>query len=444
MVLPSKAPRRIASAVLNSLKGGVVPRIGLPWVTVGRRREIESLLSDIALVRDGGATFRFVVGRYGSGKSFLLQAVRTYAMERNFVVCDADLSPERRLSGGDGQGLATYRELMGNLATRTRPEGGALPLVLDRWLDAVRTQTAEETGLAPDSPLFAGAVEERIRETVSSLRDLVGGFDFALLLSAYCRADAAGDDDAKARVVKWFRGEYATRTEARRELGVGSIPTDENWYDHLKLFAAFFRRAGYEGLLVLFDELVNLSKIPNAVARERNYEKILTMYNDALQGKAKWLGTILCGTPQCLEDRRRGLFGYEALRSRLESGKFSREGLRDLMGPVIRLEPLAGEEMLVLCEKLLALHATLHGYEPKLREEDLARFLRHEYARIGADASITPREVIRDFIELADLLLQYPDRTPGELLAGGDFPYAESQEKTGTPGGAGEFAEFTL
>jgi hypothetical protein len=443
MVLPSKAPRRIAAAVLNSLKGGVVPRVGLPYVTVGRRREIEALLGDIALVREGGASFRFVVGRYGSGKSFLLQTIRNYAMERNFVVCDADLSPERRLSGNGGQGLATYRELMGNLATRTRPEGGALPLVLDRWLDAVRSQTAEETGLAPGSPLFAGAVEERIRDTVRSLHDLVGGFDFALLLSRYCRAHAAGDDADKARVVKWFRGEYATRTEARRELGVGSIPTDEDWYEHLKLFAAFFRRAGYEGLVVLLDELVNLSKIPNAVARERNYEKILTMYNDALQGKARWLGTVLCGTPQCLEDRRRGLFGYEALRSRLESGSFGREGLRDLMGPVVRLDPLTGGEMLVLCEKLLGLHATLHGYEPKLGEEDLARFLRREYARIGADSSITPREIIRDFIELADLLLQYPERTADELLSGGDFPYAESGEKPES-GGEGEFAEFTL
>ena len=443
MLPPTKAPRRIASAVLAALKGGVVPRVGLPYVTVGRRREIDALLSDIALVREGGASFRFLVGRYGSGKSFLLQTIRTYAMERNFAVCDADLSPERRLSGGEGQGLATYRELMGNLATRTRPEGGALPLVLDRWLDALQTETARATGLDADSPAFANAVEGRIREDVRSMHDLVGGFDFAEVLSAYRRAHAGGDDVTKARVLKWFRGEYATRTEARRELGVGSIATDENWYDRLKLFAAFFRRAGYEGLIVFFDELVNLSKIPNAVARERNYEKILSMYNDALQGKARWLGTVLGGTPQCLEDRRRGLFGYEALRSRLESGSFSRDGLRDLAGPVIRLEPLSGAEMLVLCEKVLALHATVYGGEPRLGEEDIASFLRREYARIGADSSITPREVVRDFIELADLLRQNPGATAASLLSEGDFPFAESRENA-DGGGAGAFAEFTL
>jgi len=443
MPVPSKAPRRIAAAVLASLKGGVVPRVGLAHVTVGRRREIEAMLEDVQLVRDGGASFRFVVGRYGSGKSFLLQTIRTYAMERNFVVCDADLSPERRLSGGGGQGLATYRELMGNLATRTRPEGGALPLVLDRWLAAVQAETAEATGLAPSDAAFAAAVESRIRETVRSMRDLVGGFDFALVLSAYCRAHAAGDDETKARVLKWFRGEYATRTEARRELGVGSIVTDEDWYDHLKLFAAFFRRAGYEGLMVFLDELVNLSKIPNAVARERNYEKILAMYNDALQGKARWIGTVLSGTPQCLEDRRRGLYGYEALRSRLASGKFSREGLRDLAGPVLRLEPLTGEEMLVLCEKLLALHATVHGYEPSAGEEELADFLRREYARIGADASVTPREIIRDFVELCDLVRQNPGETFASLLGDGRFvPAKPPEEETG--GADNPFATFRL
>lgn len=438
----TKAPRRIAQAILNSLKGGVVPRIGLPYVTVGRKNEIDALLHDIEIIGEGGASFRFLMGRYGSGKSFLLQTIRNYAMDRNFVVADADLSPERRLTGTRGQGLATYRELIGNLSTKTRPEGGALMLVLDRWISSIQARTAAESGLAADSPAFSEAVRREIYAVLGSMSELVHGYDFARLLSKYYEAAISGDDGAKARVLRWFRGEYQTKTEARQELGVGVIITDDDWYEYLKLFAAFFRQAGYQGLLVLVDELVNIYKIPNSVTRNSNYEKILTIYNDALQGKARYIGFLMSGTPQCIEDRRRGVYSYEALSSRLAEGKFSRAGARDLLSPVIRLEPLTPEEMLVLTEKLTALHAGLYGYESALTEEDLASFLRIEYARVGADTKITPREIIRDFIELLDILYQHPGMQAQTLLNSEEFAYAKSDavsDEADLP-----FAEFTV
>ena len=442
MELKNKAPRRIAQAVLNSLKGGVVPRIGLPYVTVGRKNEIDALLHDIEIIGEGGASFRFLMGRYGSGKSFLLQTIRNYAMDRNFVVADADLSPERRLTGTRGQGLATYRELIGNLSTKTRPEGGALMLVLDRWISSVQAKTAAETGLDPDSPAFDAAVRKEIYAVLGNMNELVHGFDFSKLLSKYYEAAVSGDDDTRGRVLRWFRGEYQTKTEARQELGVGVIITDDDWYEYLKLFAAFFRQAGYQGLMVLVDELVNIYKIPNSIARNSNYEKILTIYNDALQGKAKYIGFLMSGTPQCIEDRRRGVYSYEALSSRLAEGKFSRAGARDLLSPVIRLEPLTPEEMLVLTEKLTGLHAGLYGYEPTLKDEDLDAFIRIEYSRVGADTKITPREIIRDYIELLDILYQHPGMPVETLLNSEEFSYAKSDavsDEADLP-----FAEFTV
>ncbi|MBQ2154081.1 MAG: ATP-binding protein [Oscillospiraceae bacterium] len=442
MELKNKAPRRIAQAVLNSLKGGVVPRIGLPYVTVGRKNEIDALLHDIEIIGEGGASFRFLMGRYGSGKSFLLQTIRNYAMDRNFVVADADLSPERRLTGTRGQGLATYRELIGNLSTKTRPEGGALMLVLDRWISSVQAKTAAETGLDPDSPAFDAAVRKEIYAVLGNMNELVHGFDFSKLLSKYYEAAVSGDDDTRGRVLRWFRGEYQTKTEARQELGVGVIITDDDWYEYLKLFAAFFRQAGYQGLVVLVDELVNIYKIPNSIARNSNYEKILTIYNDALQGKAKYIGFLMSGTPQCIEDRRRGVYSYEALSSRLAEGKFSRAGARDLLSPVIRLEPLTPEEMLVLTEKLTGLHAGLYGYEPTLKDEDLDAFIRIEYSRVGADTKITPREIIRDYIELLDILYQHPGMPVETLLNSEEFSYAKSDavsDEADLP-----FAEFTV
>ena len=438
---PVKIPRRIAQTLVSALKGGVVPRIGLPYITVGRRSEIEALLSDVELIADGGASFRFIVGRYGSGKSFLLQTIRSYVMAKNFVVVDADLSPERRLQGTHGQGLATYRELIRNMATKTTPEGGALTLILDRWISRVQQETMAAEGLSAADGGLSSAVERRIGEIVYGLNDLVHGFDFARLLTMYYRAYVDGDDEKRAQVARWFRGEYATKTEARRDLGVGIIITDDDWYEYLKIFAFFLRQAGYAGMLILIDELVNIYKVPHAITRQYNYEKLLTMYNDAMQGKARYLGVIMCGTPECMEDTRRGVYSYEALRSRLAEGRFGGEH-RDLLAPVSRRAPLTHEEMFVLTEKLAAIHAVLYGYEQIVTQDDLADFIRIEFGRIGADTHITPREVIRDFIEVLDIVYQNPNVKVAELLNSQDFSYAQN-DVIGAETDA-SFAEFEL
>ena len=426
---------------MNSLKGGVVPRVGLNYVTVGRTAEIDALLRDVEMIAEGGASFRFIVGKYGSGKSFLLQTIRNYVMAKNFVVVDADLSPERRLQGTRGQGLATYKELIRNMSTKTKPEGGALSLILDRWISNIQQQVLEETNLAPTDPALQKQVEKRISAVIGSLNEMVHGFDFARLLTLYYQAYCSDDDETKAKVLKWFRGEYNTKTEARAELGVGIIITDDDWYEYLKLFAAFLKQAGYAGMLVLIDELVNIYKIPNAITRQYNYEKILTMYNDAMQGKAHHIGFLLGGTPQCMEDPRRGVYSYEALRSRLAEGHFSGEH-KDLLSPVIRLLPLTNEEMLILIEKLADIHAGLYEYQQIVTQQDMVDFIQVEFGRIGADSHITPREVIRDFIEVLDIVYQNPQVKVRELLGSDQFHYAQNAVLEETAGGS--FAEFEI
>ena len=419
-----RVPKRVAAVILNSLKGGVVPRIGLPYITVGREVEIRALLTDLSLIADGGASFRFLVGRYGAGKSFLLQTIRTHAMGEGFVVADADLSPERRLQGGQGQGLATYRELIRNISTKTRPEGGALNLILDRWVASC-----------------ADADESAVNAQLAPLEEMVHGFDFARMLRRYRAAVSEGDEEAMSRVTKWIRGEYRTKSEARAELGSSTIISDDDWYDYVKLIARFLVCGGYKGMLVLIDELVNLYKIPNAITRQYNYEKILTMYNDTMQGKAQHLGLILCGTPQCMEDPRRGVYSYEALRSRLAEGHFAGEH-KDLLSPVIRLQPLTPEEMLILIEKLADIHAGLYEYAQIVTQQDMGDFIEIEFGRIGADVHITPREVIRDFIEVLDIVYQNPSLQVRTLLNSEQFTYARNAVQEGETDQ--EFAEFDL
>ena len=422
-----KIPKRISSVIINSLKGGVVPRIGLPYITVGRETEINALLHDVDVIAEGGASFRFIVGKYGSGKSFLLQTMRNYVMDKNFVVVDADLSPERRLQGTKGQGLATYKELIQNMSTKTRPEGGALTLILDRWINSVQNEVAAQAGLAFDDRGLSVLVERKICGIIHSLSEMVHGFDFSKLLTLYYRAHRDGDEENKGKVVKWFRGEYATKTEAKSDLGVNIIITDDDWYEYIKLFAQFLRKAGYSGLIIFIDELVNIYKIPNSITRQYNYEKILTMYNDTLQGKARYLGIIMCGTPQSIEDSRRGVFSYEALKSRLQEGRFSHQEIKDVLAPIIKLSPLTYEEMLVLIEKLAAIHASLFEYRQTLSQDDMINFIKIEFNRIGANTHITPREVIRDFIELLNILHQNPDTSAADILKTESFTFAKPE-----------------
>ncbi len=421
--MTQQVPVRIANILINALKSGVVPRVGLEYITVGRTQEIAAILRDIEMIEEGGASFRFIVGKYGSGKSFLLQTIRNYAVAKGFAVVDADLSPERRFAGTKGQGLATYKELLRNLSTKSKPDGGALPLILERWISGIQAGVKAETGA--EGAEFDALVEQKIYAVASSLEGMVNGFEFARAVVLYWRAYREDDSALKSNVLRWFRGEYPTRKEAREELGINFIVGDDTWYDFLKLFAAFLVGAGYKGMLVIIDELVNIYKIPNSITRANNYEKILTMYNDALQGKAGHIGFLMGGTPQCIEDRYRGVFSYEALRSRLAEGHFATDSLKDLSAPIIRLQMLSQEEMYILVEKLRDIHGQLYRYTPRLGHEDLLYFLTVEYNRVGAETHITPREIIRDFIELSNILYQNPALSVAEVLGSNSFEMAK-------------------
>lgn len=346
-------------------------------------------------------------------------------MDRGFVVIDADLSPERRLMGTKGQGLATYKELIQNMSTKTKPDGQALPLILEKWISGIKMQVIQELGDNSDEKEFSKKIKSKIFENISNLEGMVHGFDFAKVINMYYEAYEEADDEKKSKVLKWFRGEYTTKTEAKNELGINIIITDDNWYEYVKLFAIFLVNAGYKGMLMLIDELVNLYRIPTSVTRQYNYEKILMMYNDTLQGKANYLGIIMGGTPQCVEDTRKGIFSYDALRSRLTEGKFASEDTVNLLSPIIRLKRLTPDEMFILTEKLRDIHSDLHDYKSELTQDDLMQFIKIEYERVGTNTNITPREVIRDFIEVLDILYQNPNKTFADIIGNKKFEFAK-------------------
>lgn len=416
----TKIPKRVLSGLLASISAGVVPRMGAPYIAIGRNDEIEALLGDLEAVNDGGGSMRFIIGKYGSGKSFLIQLVRGFALEKGFVTADADLSPERRICGAKGTGIATYRELIRNLASKSSPDGGAMPQIIARWLSNLQSETAGE-GLDIGSDAFTKSLTEKIYRVARSLEAQIGGFDFASVITAYYKAYLAGDEEKKSACLRWLRGEYSTKTEARNAVGVplSGIIDDDNWYEYIKLLAVFFRHIGYRGFVVFIDECVNLYKITNRISRENNYEKLLSMFNDTLQGKAEGLALIFGGTPQFLEDTRRGLFSYEALRSRLSDGQFQKAGYKNLIGPVIRLRRLSDDELFALIARITNLYAENYNWTPRVTDEDMAAFLKICLERAGADTLITPREIIRDYMTVLNILFQNPETTFSDVVGSG-------------------------
>lgn len=383
-------------AVLQSLRAGVVPRVGQHLIQVGRSRELETLVEDIRRIADGGSTFRLVIGEYGAGKTFFLNLVRAVGMEKKLVVTHADLNPDRRLQGTGGQARSLYAELARNLATRTKPDGGALAGIVERFVAHARAE-ANASGQS---------VEAVIHEKLAHLSELVGGFDFAAVIGAYWRGFDQGSEQLKANAVRWLRGEFTTKTEARQALGVRTIVDDASFYDQLKLLARFVRLSGFSGLLVCLDELVNLYKLTNTQARNANYEQILRVLNDSLQGGSEGLGFVLGGTPDFLLDTRRGLYSYPALQSRLAQNSFAREGIVDFSGPVVRLASLGPEEFFVLLQKLRHLYAIGDSENYLLPDEGLQAFMAHYLQRLGESYFRTPRTTIKGFVDLMAVLEQ--------------------------------------
>lgn len=425
---------RERDTVIQALVAGVVPRVGLHHIQVGRAAEVGALVKDIDRIADGGSSCRFIIGEYGAGKTFFLSLMRLIALERRCVTIHADLAPDRRIHATGGQARGLYAEAVRNMATRTKQEGGALPSVVERFITEC-VKEASEQGLD---------VEAVIDKRLAALQELVGGHDFATVLKAYWQASEDGNEALKASALRWLRAEFSTKTEARQALGVRNIIDDADVYDSLKLLAQFVRLAGYSGLVIVFDEMVNLYKLQSAQARNQNYEQILRVVNDMLQGNSEGVGFIFGGTPEFLMDSRRGLFSYEALQSRLAENQFAGQGLIDMSGPVIRLQSLSPEELLILLANIRSVFALGDPARHLVPDEALAAFMAHCNQRIGEAYFRTPRNTIKAFVQLLSILEQNPSAQWSEIIGSVSVDEDEPEIEQGGDADDDELASLTL
>ncbi len=407
-----------ATSIINSLIGGVVPKIGVQHITVGRSEEINAVVLALEDVKNGHSMVKFWIGDFGSGKSFMLHLLKTIALKQKFVVANADFTTDNRLYSNDGKGVALYSALMDNVAIQTKPEGGALPTLLEKWIEQVVTKTAEENKISLTeirNEQYLNLIQTNIMKTINEITD-VGGFDFGMVVMKYYEGYIKDDEQLRRNALKWLKGEYRTKTEAKQDLGVREVINDLNYYDMLKNFCKLFVSMGYSGLMVNLDEAINLYKISTSVMREKNYEKILAIYNDCFQGKVTNLFFNFAGTKEFLENERRGLFSYNALKSRLETNKFETAEIRDFAQPVIRLMPLDHNEIFVLLKKLKAIFYFNYKTEIDISDNEVQQFMEELFNKPGASEFLTPREVIRDFLNILNIIRQNPTVDKNKLF----------------------------
>ncbi|WP_316799704.1 ATP-binding protein [Pedobacter frigidisoli] len=407
-----------ATAIINSLLGGVVPKIGVQHITVGRSAEVDAFLSALEDVKNGHSIVKFWIGEFGSGKSFMLHLLNTVALKQKFVVANADFTPDNRLYSNDGKGVALYAAIMDNVAIQTKPEGGALQTLLEKWIEQIMMQTAQTSGIAIADireEQYIKLVQDNIMKTVNEITE-VGGFDFGFVIMKYYEGFVRQDESLRRNALRWLKGEYKTKTEARTDLGVREVINDLNYYDMLKNFCKLFVSIGYNGFMINLDEAINLYKISTSVMREKNYEKILTIYNDCFQGKVSNLFINFAGTKEVLENPRRGLFSYKALKSRLETNKFETQAIRDFAQPVIRLMPLDHNEIFVLLKRLKEVFDFNYKTELNVSDQDIQQFMEELFNKPGANEFLTPREVIRDFLNILSIIRQNPEVDKSKLF----------------------------
>lgn len=412
-----------ATAIINSLSGGVVPKIGVQHITVGRKLEIEAFTSALDDVKNGHSMVKFWIGDFGSGKSFMLYLLNTVATKQKFVVANADFTPDNRLYSNDGKSVALYSAIMDNIAIQTKLEGGALPTLLDKWIEQVVSKTAQINNIpitAIRDEKYLNLIQNNIMQTVNEVTE-TGGFDFGVVVIKYYEGYIKNDEYLRRNALKWLKGEYRTKTEARQDLGVREIINDYNYYDMLKNFCKLFISIGYSGFMINLDEAVNLYKISTSTTRAKNYEKILTIFNDCFQGKVSNLFINFAGTKEFLENERRGLFSYDALKTRLETNKFETAEFRDFAQPVIKLLPLNHNEIFVLLKKLKEIFDYNFSTELNITEKDIQMYMEEMFNKPGADEFLTPREVIRDFLNILSILRQNPNADKASLISNIDI-----------------------
>ncbi|MBU5427676.1 ATP-binding protein [Tissierella pigra] len=410
-----------ADNIIKALEGGVVPRRGIQHLLVGRNEEVQEIISILESITQGGSDIRFWIGDFGSGKSFMLRTIESIAVQKNFVVSTVDLTPTRRFYSSDGKAKSLYNEIINNIVIQTSQDGNAINTIIEEWINRIITNISERDNIPINQLLMIEnkkIVENEILNITSCFKSVGLSYELGQAISKYYEGIAEDNKVLKLKALRWIRGDIDTRTESKRELGIERIINDDNWYDAIKNLAELFSDIGYSGFVVNFDEAVNLYKLPMAQTRERNYEKILNIFNECKSNTARGLFINFGATRKTIFDEHRGMSSYGALKGRLGSDGNLNSRLINTNKTALLLKPLTVEEIYTLLDNLNSIYNIHYRKNISMTTENIQIYMEEQLNRPGAAEFLTPRAVIKDYLEVLDLIRQNPDEEIESIVYG--------------------------
>ena len=413
--------------IVTALNSGLVPRSGIENIMVGREDVLIQIEIDLDNVSTGLSLTKFIIGKYGTGKSFMQAAITQKGYAKNFVVSKVDFSPYRRLYNNDGMGRATYVEIIKNMTTKTS-SSNTIESIIEMWIGNQISLFSSEPDFDLTNENYINKIILNIKKEIKDMDTCFGGTDFSDVLTLYLKAYIEGNTEKQRECIKWISGEYPNVSLAKHDLGVSVIINDQNYYEFLKVICRFVVLAGYSGLIINFDEVVNLYKISIKTIRDKNYEMILRIFNDTIQGDVHNLFITFSGTPQFLEDEFKGLFSYGALKRRLSSNKYEDNDIYDYSQPVIKLRSLTNEEIFKLLKKLINIHELYYKYESNISNEDIIEYIRVQFNNLENN-KITVGEIVRDFFGLLNVLQKNQQLNIRQLIGNNDRKVESSKSE---------------
>lgn len=401
-----------ADNIIKALEAGVVPRRGIQHLLVGRHKEVEEVILILDNIKQGESDIRFWVGDFGSGKSFMMRTIESLAVQKNFAVSTIDLTPTRRFYASDGKAQSLYNEIVDNIIIQTSQDGNAIKTIIEEWINSIITSVSERDKI-PASQLLVkenkGIIEKEILNITSSFKSVGLSYELGQAISKYYEGLMEDNQVLKLKALRWIRGDISTKTESKNELGIKRIINDDNWYEAIKNLAELFSDIGYSGFVINFDEAVNLYKLPMSQTRERNYEKILNIFNECKSNTARGLFVNFGATRKTIFDERRGMSSYGALKGRLGNESSLDSKLINTNKTVLPLKPLTTEEIYTLLENLKNIYNIHYRLDIDMTMENIKLYMEEQLNRPGALEFLTPRAVIKDFLEILDMIRQNPD-----------------------------------
>lgn len=400
----------ILREIIDSLRNGTVPAEGTENIAVGIDEELTEIQDQIERTREDKSAFKFIIGDYGSGKTFFSTSVREMAYDKKFVVSSVVISQETPLHKFE----ELYRKIMEGMRTSENKKIPAFNFILEEWLLNIEDKVIEIEGLDPyeDSKKFQIEMNKRINEELMIVGSIAASF--ANAIRAFYKAKYEGDTVLAQGAVAWLKGDNV-RAELKSKLGVIGTITRENSFEFFRALLQMIKTAGYEGLMIILDEVETVQKLVRKDMRSAAYENLRFFIDESDRNSFPSCFFLYTGTTDLMESEK-GFKSLEPLYQRIKVEREKGDKFKNLRQPVMFLDGLNRDRLYEVACRVRNIHGQVYSWMPndKLTDDFIKRLINDMTLGFGGEINIGPRGFLRTLIDILDKSQMYDDYIPSE------------------------------